>query len=187
MLLAIKDNQRKRAEPKQKAICPLCKGKVIAKCGEINIWHWAHKSNFICDSFGEPESKWHLKWKNYFPIEMQEVKFSNHIADIYNKKIVIELQNSPISTKQIIEREKFYGNNMIWILNGNTFGKNIIFYKQQYKWKWFPKSFSSSRRGIYIDMDNDNLMYLNIVNSKGMFRKLSKTAFIIEHGGNPFK
>lgn len=25
------------------AVCPLCKSEVLARCGEKNVWHWAHK------------------------------------------------------------------------------------------------------------------------------------------------
>jgi len=182
MIWAIKNNQRIKATPKQKANCPLCKNEVISKCGKIKIWHWAHKANFNCDSFGEPETKWHLKWKNYFPKEMQEFKFENHIADIYNGKIVIELQNSSISTKQIIEREKFY-KNMIWILNGNTICKNLQLFKIRYKWKWFPQSWFFAKKPIYVDNGNKFLYLLNEADSKGFFKTLSKDAFIIENGG----
>ena len=194
MIWAIKKNERTKSVPFDRAKCPLCNKEVIAKCGEIKIWHWAHKSNFECDSFGESESDWHIKWKENFPKEHQEVLIQKnkgleiHRADIKTKSgTIIELQNSPISSKQIKKREEFYGEKMIWILNGKTFGKNIIFYKQRFKWKWFPKSWEVSERRIYIDLGKIYLMYLNIVGPTGMFIKFSKIAFIIEHGGNPFK
>ncbi len=51
-----------------------------------------------------------------------------HFADIYaNKGLVVLLQNSPISCAEIIEREKFYGEKMIWIINGMLFEKNFHF------------------------------------------------------------
>jgi competence CoiA-like predicted nuclease len=185
MLLAIKNNKKIYAEPKKRAICPLCNGEVIAKCGEIKIWHWAHKSRFICDSFGEVESEWHLKWKKNFPKEMQEFKFENHFADIYNKKQVIELQSTSLSPKQIIEREKFY-RNMIWILNGKTLCKNLYYFKVRYNWKWFPQSWGFATKPIYIDEGDKFLYLLEDIGSRGHFKKISKDAFIIENGGNPY-
>ena len=80
---------RTRATPLRKAYCPLCNSEVISKCGKIKIWHWGHKKNSECDSFKEPETEWHLKWKNYFPKEYQEVIIENHRADIKTKKGLI--------------------------------------------------------------------------------------------------
>lgn len=81
MIWAILDNQRIEATPKQKALCPLCNQEVISKCGSIKIWHWAHKQQEECDSFGEPESEWHLSWKNQFPKECQEVTIEKCISE----------------------------------------------------------------------------------------------------------
>lgn len=155
MIWAIKNEKRIKALPKERAICPLCNKEVIAKCGQIKIWHWSHKSNFECDSFGEPESEWHITWKNYFPKEQQEVLIEKHRADIKTKRgIVIELQNSHISSKQIIERESFY-KNMIWILNGKKFGNGLNFRVKNliwtFRWKSPPKSWWVSTKPLYID------------------------------------
>lgn len=199
MIWATKNNQRIKATPKEKAICPLCNEEVIAKCGHIKIWHWAHKSYFECDSFGEPETEWHFNWKNKFPNENQEIRMENHRADIRsNQGLIIELQNSPISPEKIYEREKFYvyhqQKSMVWILNGKTIAKNIKFYTQQYKWKWYPQSWNSSSFviPIYIDKGDIFLYELNpnpdeMSFEKGTFKKISKDAFIIEHGGIPWK
>jgi competence protein CoiA len=52
MLYAIdaKTQQKISPEPRLKAICSYCESPVIAKCGNINIWHWAHKSLKDCDA-----------------------------------------------------------------------------------------------------------------------------------------
>lgn len=185
---AIKNNEKIQAIPKERATCPLCNQEVIAKCGEINIWHWAHKQDFECDSFGEPESEWHLKWKNYFPKECQEVTIikglKKHRADIQTKNgLIIELQNSPISLQEIREREKFY-ENMIWILNVESLGKNIVLYKKRFKWKWMPKGWEYSFKKIYVDFAGDKLICLDI--QDGTFTQHSKWAFIIFNGGKPY-
>jgi len=183
MIWAIKNNERIKAQPKEKAICPLCNEEVISKCGEIKIWHWSHKVDSECDSFGEPETEWHFNWKKQFPNENQEVRMENHRADIRSSEgIIIELQNSSITPEKIREREEFY-KDMIWILNGETIAKNIEFYKQRYKWKWFPESWRCVSKPIYIDLGDIFLYLLDISNST--FRKVSKDAFIIYHGGKP--
>jgi len=156
MKFAEKNNERILPNPLEKnAICPLCKSTVIAKCGDIKMWHWAHKTNKDCDNWGEGESAWHLNWKNNFPEDCQEIIIGEHRADIKIKNIVIEFQNSPISQYEIQERENFYGR-MKWVLNGETLAKNFIFYEKKlffsFKWKWFPKSWLLSEKPIYLDL-----------------------------------
>ena len=81
MIWAIKNNERIKATPKNRAICPLCEDEVIAKCGRIKKWHWCHKKDFTCDSFGESETKWHIEWKELFPKEQQEkIIIKNHCS-----------------------------------------------------------------------------------------------------------
>jgi len=162
MRFAQKEGKRILPNPLEKdAFCPLCNNPVLGKCGDIKIWHWAHKNLCECDSFAEPETEWHLNWKDNFPTDCQEVIINHHRADVKIKDIVIEFQNSIISSEQIIERESFYGQ-MKWMINGETLGKNItLFDKGDYitfKWKWFPKAWSYSARPIYVD-----LSYMRIV------------------------
>jgi competence CoiA-like predicted nuclease len=162
MIWALKDGERINATPTGKALCPICSGEVIAKCGVVKAWHWSHKSLVDCDSWAEPESEWHLKWKNEFPKEQQEVvieKFGiKHRADIQlDSGHVIELQNSSISSDDICDREKFY-ESMVWLLNGETMGKNFeIREKPSYftfVWKNPPTSFFHSESPIFIDLSN---------------------------------
>ncbi|WP_051119731.1 competence protein CoiA [Gillisia sp. CAL575] len=136
MLLAHFQN---RSIPPTKNIiakCPLCSSKVNAKCGEINIHHWAHNKNEGCDSWSEPETYWHKSWKESFPIHNREVvieKFGKkHFADLYTKeKIVIELQNSSISSETIREREKFYGEKLLWVINGGKYREHIRIHQNE--------------------------------------------------------
>ncbi|KQO28419.1 hypothetical protein ASF10_23095 [Flavobacterium sp. Leaf82] len=114
----------------QTAYCDFCKEKVIGKCGKIYIWHWQHVHNANCDSWKEGETDWHRAWKNKFPFDWQEkiiVKNDEkHIADIFTTNgIVIEFQNSMISSSTIAQREKFY-EKMIWVINAQTFKKNLV-------------------------------------------------------------
>lgn len=157
MIWAIKDNEKIKAEPNQEALCPICNKEVISKCGVIKTWHWAHKSLTDCDSWSEPESEWHLNWKNEFPKEQQEVVIENHRADIKTPLRVIELQNSHISVEEINEREKFYGK-MVWLLNGKTLGKGMKMRKENeiIKFRWYhpPKSWWIAKKPIYIDFSD---------------------------------
>lgn len=121
------EGSKVRATPKANAICPLCEGSLIAKCGQIKQWHWAHRAR-DCDSWYEPESEWHLNWKQLLDPQYTEVVMKNHRADILTaENLVIELQNSSITVEEITEREAFYGK-MIWIFNAIHFVKNLFIY-----------------------------------------------------------
>ncbi|WP_438424848.1 competence protein CoiA [Aquimarina macrocephali] len=130
MIWAIVKNEKKEAIPNTEGICPFCNEKVFSKCGDINVWHWAHSKKENCDSWYEPETNWHFHWKMSFGKENTEKIITKegkkHIADIKTKKgIVIELQNSPIKKYTIKERENFYGEQMLWLINGEKLKNNL--------------------------------------------------------------
>lgn len=130
MIWALVGNEKIEAIPDTKGTCPLCKGQVLSKCGDVNVWHWAHANSENCDSWYEPESFWHKHWKMSFGKENVEIGIERnekrHIADILtNEDVVIELQNSSISKRVIREREDFYGEKMLWLINGAEFKKNL--------------------------------------------------------------
>ena len=143
MLFAIVNDEKVEALPKTIGKCPLCEQNVRSKCGEIYVWHWAHIKNESCDDWYEPETHWHKNWKLIFGKELCEIVISKdgtkHIADIRTEKgVIIELQNSPILKQVIRRREHFYGEQMIWIINGVHFKENFqispskIFEDEQY-------------------------------------------------------
>ena len=161
MLLASDGINLIEPTPKTRAICPCCEGEVISKCGDVNVWHWAHKGGKDCDSWSEPETAWHKDWKERFPKECREVVVGNHRADILTTSLVIELQNSSITAKEIKEREEFYGDRMIWILNGEKFYKNLSYVATDetglrsrfwFYWRYFKRSFYASKRPILVDL-----------------------------------
>ena len=172
MLWAISNGARIKPTPDTKAACPICKSELISKCGSIKKWHWSHKNLQDCDDWSEGETDWHIDWKNEFKDDWQEVAIKNHRADIYNphKMLVIELQNSTISADEIIEREQFYGN-MIWVINGDTLGKNIILnYNKDkgiitFRWKFPPKSWWAADKPIYVDFTDCNEKLVDELNS----------------------
>jgi hypothetical protein len=103
--------------------CQLCSAEVVAKCGDIKVHHWAHKSKIECDKWWESETPWHRNWKNHFPVEWQEIvqhssSGEKHIADIKTPHgLVVEFQHSQISREERDSRESFY-EHMIWIVDG---------------------------------------------------------------------
>ncbi len=174
------------ATPISKALCPFCRGEVISKCGEINIWHWAHKNKKECDSWSEGETEWHLNWKNRFKPQEREVTLEKHglkhRADIYlspfenhpERKVVIEIQKSPISSEEIFERECFYGS-MCWIFDGSDFSERFEIYKTkkeypknyEFVWKHPRKSILSCKLPSYIDFGGNTLFRIVTSNYDG--------------------
>ena len=164
MLIAnCSDGEPCQAAPGESAFCPGCGEEVVAKCGEVNVWHWAHKSRDDCDPWSEPESEWHIGWKNLFPRINQEVVLPPHRADIRTDSgLVIELQHSAISPEVIREREQFYGN-MVWIVDGEEFAKNFEIFPHRgyitFRWKWMRKSWLSAERQVLIDLRDDFFLF----------------------------
>lgn len=131
------DINRNRIKPGysgERAICPVCEGELIGKCGEILIWHWQHSQSAVCDTWKENETEWHRQWKNKFPEDWQEVVIEKneekHRADVLTSgNVVIEFQNSSISSSTIKARENFY-DKMIWVINAISFKNNFQLYSR---------------------------------------------------------
>jgi competence protein CoiA len=203
MLYASLNNEKIEAKPKVRANCPLCEKEVFSKCGEINVWHWAHLQEKSCDNWYEPETAWHKDWKNIFGKDVSEIIITKngkkHIADIFTKEdIVIELQNSPISKSIINKREIFYGERMLWIINGANFKNNfniipenrffgvsqglvhkstgqlLIKGEKLFNWKWSNKSWKEVERPVFIDFGEENLICI----VKGMGTSLCVGIFV---------
>lgn len=124
MKYALVDGKRNEPAPNMSGNCRVCGADMIARCGKIKVWHWAHKSRRICDSYWEKETEWHREWKNRFPDSWQEaiLKDTNtgekHIADVRTEDgFVLEFQYSHINAKEQEDRERFY-RRMVWVLNG---------------------------------------------------------------------
>lgn len=149
MLIAI-DNNGNRVQAFKGGFgkCQLCGNEVRAYCGEINIHHWRHIDLKKCDFWKENETEWHRQWKEHFPIEWQEVVIKNdgqiHRADIKtNSDLVVEFQNSSISSGEVKQRERFYGD-MIWLINAIEFKENFQLWSLvKYQLKVLEDSYSS--------------------------------------------
>ena len=123
MKFALVNGQRQEPEPNRSGECPGCGSPMVARCGEVRVWHWAHKGRRDCDPWWEPETEWHRNWKNQFPVGWQE--FSQrapdgelHRADVKTEAgCVIEFQHSYIKPEERRAREAFY-RPLVWVVNG---------------------------------------------------------------------
>ncbi len=140
MLYANVNGVKRIAWPGGHATCPCCLDELIARCGEINAWHWSHLAAFDCDRWFEPESHWHLEWKRRVPASQCEVVMGPHRADIVSSTgLITELQYGSLSPEQVREREKFYGN-MLWLIFAQDFAENVDLRDHDdyvsFRWKW---------------------------------------------------
>jgi hypothetical protein len=124
MKFALFNNTKIEATKGANGICPVCGSMLVAKCGEVKINHWSHKTSVNCDPWWENETTWHRSWKNNYPEQWQEkVMYDQltgeiHIADVFtNHNLVIEFQHSHINPQERKSREKFYIN-MVWLVDG---------------------------------------------------------------------
>ena len=163
MLLANVNGSRLNAIPGARGKCPACNADVIAKCGQIISWHWAHIAS-DCDPWSEPMTKWHSDWQNRFPSAWREVVLGAHRADI---KVpdgpVIEFQHSSISVEEIREREDFY-RQMIWVYDArDAFDSGRITVKKgvahgiahrrvTFRWKQPRTTIMTCKKPVFLDM-----------------------------------
>jgi competence protein CoiA len=124
MRYALIDGQREDPQPNRSGECPSCGSQMIAKCGELKVWHWAHFGKRVCDPWWENETEWHRDWKGNFPSDWQEyVHVANdgerHIADVKtDRDWVIEFQHSYLKPEERRARNAFY-KKLVWVVDGN--------------------------------------------------------------------
>lgn len=123
MKFALVSGERREAAPGISGECPGCGQVMIAKCGELRVWHWAHRGMRTCDVWWEPETEWHRQWKSRFPDAQQEVfqqaqDGERHIADVKTEHgVVLEFQHSYLRKEERQSREAFYWS-LVWVVDG---------------------------------------------------------------------
>lgn len=176
---------------------------MIAKCGKVKIWHWAHKTTDMCDPWWENESVWHRTWKDHFPKDQQEISHVNpftgeiHIADVKNAfGLVIEFQRSKMTEAERVSREEFY-QDMVWVIDGSRGALDSSYFNMGvsgpvqknplvYNVEWWGQSmllqfWSASSKHVYLDFGNDalwRLMSFNPETRKGSASLIPKSVFI---------
>ena len=123
MRFALRDGERVEATPGGAGQCPGCGAELIARCGTVNVHHWAHKGRRHCDPWWENETDWHRAWKAKFPLEWQEVPARDeagelHIADVKTPAgRVVEFQHSAIAREEVAIRTRFH-RPIVWVVDG---------------------------------------------------------------------
>lgn len=114
-----------------KAFCPCCGKSMVAKAGEVRIPHWAHCKAERCDEWWEPETEWHVEWRNRFlnvegavaKVEIEHVLEKNgakHFSDVrINDELSLVLRRARLDENTINNRISFFGD-LIWIVQGKV-------------------------------------------------------------------
>jgi len=151
------------ATPGAEGNCPLCGADLVPKCGQINVWHWAHKITADCDPWYESETAWHFGWKQLVQPAFCEFRMPPHRADILgNAATVIELQHSSISPEEIEKRERFY-DNMIWLFDGTNLNGRFQYRREagypgctwwtvSFEWKHCRRSIRHCTKPVHLDI-----------------------------------
>lgn len=111
------ERQRATREGPRAAECQDCGQPMIAKTGDVKIWHWAHRSeNPDCQAAGETE--WHLDWKELGPPGSQERAVGNRRADVLAPGgFAVEFQKSALTGAEVLAREADWKRQLVWIFD----------------------------------------------------------------------
>ena len=196
-----------RVEPEKGldgAVCPICKQPVRARCGEVRVKHWAHKSVIDCDSWKEPETTWHREWKNLFgdlQEQMHEKDGTRHMADVKTQDgTIVEFRHGPIDLNGKRTREAFFGEPMFWVVDcaaeqkknrfnfnfGNAVKASVPcddreIFMVDHPACVFPRSWIECKRFVFFDFGESQLWCLFPRNDKyrhGVFTCISKDDFV---------
>jgi competence CoiA-like predicted nuclease len=114
------------------SLCPECEGALVARKGEIVVWHWAHKAKANNrKGCSHEETAWHLKMKSaYLQFKNWEVEYPLSIAgncyriDAINpntgavREFVHSLSPHYLDKHLTLKR---HGYNVLWVFDGQAF------------------------------------------------------------------
>lgn len=139
------------ATPHQKdAICPLCKSKVVAKCGVIKVHHWAHKKGNPCDSWREADSEWRHRWLEHFvDCDVEAIIENNgtrHFADIKTKNgTTVLLRRGRVKEAELRKMEDFF-EGLVWIVDLSANKRAAIKLRNAFRDRTIHKVFKNAYR-----------------------------------------
>ena len=120
MYFAIQEGERVTPQPGlRNAVCAVCGGSVIARCGRLKLWHFVHADGRHCDEWSEPETDWQVAWKGAFPTAWCEVPLDNHAADVKTSDgRIIAFQQKALKRLDVLQRTVFFSQRgeLLWVL-----------------------------------------------------------------------
>jgi competence CoiA-like predicted nuclease len=175
-----------------KGNCQFCDSEMISKCGDSKVHHWAHKIKECDDWHTGKETEWHINWKKSIGIEFAEKRIIKndqfHIADILindrlgKADLIIEFQNSPLSQSEIIERETFYGDRLIWVLNGTNLGNKLFINRDFRKYKFNDMFFQFNIDSDYFNGKSGKWECAYVIKLTYLFPQFKFEEFLLREG-----
>jgi hypothetical protein len=147
------DEEQGQLKPGARGTCVGCGEPLIAKCGEINRWHWAHEASDSTCTSTDGEGAWHLAWKHWAQRHgaRTEITRGQHRADIiWPDGTIYELQSSYLSAIDIKRREDHWGEQLVWIyrMTPGRFGRLGNAGDGWFKWKHPAPSMARHQRPV---------------------------------------
>ncbi len=153
MLYGTTKNGKERATKSGAANCPECNEELIPKCGEINIWHWAHRPGSDCNYDPGEMCAWHIDWQDYFDAAHSEVRMNGLVADVLAYDgTVIEFQHSSINTETIRKREAGH-KKIVWVFDATEIPHYRLKPKPRYlQWRYPRKTWITVKKNSIYDL-----------------------------------
>ncbi len=207
MKFALVNGQRQEPQPNLSGECPGCGNPMVARCGEVRVWHWAHRGRRHCDSWWENETEWHRDWKGQFSVDWQEIVHhaedgERHIADVRTgDDWVIEFQHSYIKPEERRSREAFYPK-LVWVVDGlrrkrdeagfhraweesvTPFGANAPVRQVWSQEGALLRDWAGSRAHVFFDLGDEQVLWWLLPNANDInayVTRISRAAFIETH------
>lgn len=182
-------------EPGGQGRCPECARPVLAKCGPIICWHWAHLpgEGHECSTHGE--SEWHRRWKWWALNNGCQVEVPFHRSDGSGARFradilttdghVVELQSKPPAFDTILRREQAYGWRLRWLFRITEkqqlrikWGRMLNNGGQGFRFKRGPKLMTVCKRPVYFDLEMDGQLVRVSLSLRPSFYDESRTVML---------
>ncbi len=182
-LYALVDGQRQRAlkDGPRRASCAECGEPMLARTGEVLIWHWAHvEHNPYCEA--ARESQWHLAWKERGIDGTQEITVGPRRADILAPGgFAVEFQASALERLKVWTRETDWAahHGMVWVFKADeafaakriTMVRSFAGYEKYLSnpepqttldvtWSHAPERVRAARAPSFLDLGTGELLFI---------------------------
>jgi hypothetical protein len=182
-LYALTGNTRVRAlrDGPRRASCAECGAGMLARTGEVRIWHWAHRVA-APDCAAAGESAWHLAWKALGIDGTQEVRVGNRRADVLAPGgFAVEFQDWAIDPGELRAREDDWAGQggMVWVFRADRqyaegrievkpslarFGDDLVKPENRatvdIRWSFAPARVRAARAPAFVDIGGGELLFV---------------------------
>jgi competence CoiA-like predicted nuclease len=150
----------------QIAICPVCKNELKGAIYSGQVNRFRHSFNSGCAYDNKSISDWHISWQSLFENTEYSYPDEGLRADVlFPKRLVLELQHSPIKFQQMRFRENGY-QKMVWLfdLTSKKHKKNIQIKNKTITWEYPDKHWLCYIKPAFFHVEDDLIIDLTKIN-----------------------